>query len=391
MGSNKGKMSRVTGYFKNITLLTAFSLAFTSAGAMAADVNLSGMDISKAEDGYNIVLKTDKKTSYKKVLKNSEQLVIEMKNTAVSEDFSTTYNDAADINNVTVNPLGKDDLKIQIQGSDVEKSNISLDYKDAPTPLEAQNFDQNQINLSLPVTDYRPIYNEDSSKEEETETSMSSLLEKFNPVALSNKIKGEASLDETAPKQDFKWMTYLGLFIIMATAGVKIFKSSDNNTQVGLTQSFKERERNLAKKLNTEVKETLSLRSKIAQNANAPSINYGLRSYQNAQKNPYENALPTARIQHTSLKNSANPTTRYGTSTLKAAAPSAQRTYTRQNSYANRDAQPTITRASAPIQPTRTANVDSMKFLESMTKIYEKSGRTDLAMGLKNTIKKANI
>ena len=36
-------------------------------------------------------------------------------------------------------------------------------------------------------------------------------------------------------------------------------------------------------------------------------------------------------------------------------------------------------------------NVDSKKFLESMTKIYEKNGRADLAMGLKNNMKKVNI
>ena len=33
-------------------------------------------------------------------------------------------------------------------------------------------------------------------------------------------------------------------------------------------------------------------------------------------------------------------------------------------------------------------NQNSMKFLESVTKIYEQSGRQDLAMGLKNSISK---
>ena len=35
------------------------------------------------------------------------------------------------------------------------------------------------------------------------------------------------------------------------------------------------------------------------------------------------------------------------------------------------------------------SNIDSMKFLESMTKIYEKNGRSDLAQGLKAGMLKA--
>ena len=36
-------------------------------------------------------------------------------------------------------------------------------------------------------------------------------------------------------------------------------------------------------------------------------------------------------------------------------------------------------------------NIDNLKFLESMTAIYEKSGRHDLAQGLKASLSKNNI
>ena len=36
-----------------------------------------------------------------------------------SDDFSTIYNDVSEINNVTVTPVGRDDLRIQIQGRNV--------------------------------------------------------------------------------------------------------------------------------------------------------------------------------------------------------------------------------------------------------------------------------
>ena len=38
-----------------------------------------------------------------------------------------------------------------------------------------------------------------------------------------------------------------------------------------------------------------------------------------------------------------------------------------------------------------TSDMDSMKFLESITKIYEKSGRSDLAKGLKDNLRKAQL
>ena len=44
--------------------------------------------------------------------------------------------------------------------------------------------------------------------------------------------------------------------------------------------------------------------------------------------------------------------------------------------------------APAAVRP-KTTNMDSIKFLESMTKIYEKNGRSDLAQGLKANMKKA--
>ncbi len=410
-------MSRVLGNLKNTAIFTAMTILFSSASAFAADINLSGIEISQAEQGYNVTLKTDKKTSYKKMIKGSEQLVIEMKNTAATEDFATAYNDVATINNVTVTPSGSDDLKIQIQGTDVDKSNISLDYKNSALPVESQNFDPNQINLSLPVDNYKPVYDKNSGEETE-EASMGGFWAKLNPASVAEKLNSnsdtsliaEENTDESAPSNSgFKWLSYLGLFVIIGTAAVNIFKKSNSEAAIGLTQSFKEREREIAKKLNAEVKETLSLRSKIAQNSspqNAPSINYGLRSYQNAQKNPYEMNSNPIKVQRPSTLSNSLPERGYGSSSLKTTSQTRIPKYTQPTqstrtpstfstpvNRVQRDTRAAST-VSAPIRntmPQQTGNVDSMKFLESMTKIYEKNGRTDLAAGLKNKINKVNI
>lgn len=346
----------------------------------AADINLSEIEFSPSDNGYNIVLKTDKKTNFKKTVQDNEKIVIEMKNTAATEDFSTIYNEVSGINNITVTPSGKGDLKILVQGTDVSKSDIKVEYKDAPLAVESQNFDKNQINLSLPMESYKPVYNENEIEEQEESKGFDSALAKLNPVTIAQKVTGNQE-DQAEPGNEsngnFKWLTYLGLAIIMITAGKNIFKSSDE-AKIGLTQSLKERERELAQKLNAGVKETLSLRNKIAQNASAPSINYGLRSYQNSQKNPYENtSIP--------IRPAKRPVT----------APAYTKTAVKTPLRTQTAAAPAYSRPVTPIRQNRLENravsVDSMKFLESMTKIYEKNGRTDLAMGLKNNINKVNI
>ena len=73
-----------------------------------------------------------------------------------------------------------------------------------------------------------------------------------------------------------------------------------------------------------------------------------------------------------------------------------------QNTVATRPAQPQQVAVQAPVKKLTTPvnnapvnqsnpNVDNLKFLESMTAIYEKSGRHDLARGLRASLNKNNI
>lgn len=356
---------------KATVLATSMLLCTTSA--FAANINLSEIEFSTANNGYIIVLKTDKQTSFKKTVQNDDKLVLELKNTAVTEDFATIYNEVSDINNITITPVGKDDLRIQIQGSNVDKSQISMDYpKNAPL----QNFEPNQINLNMPMENYKPVYNETELEEVETGIAGTSALAKLNPSTIAQNLN-KVTENEQYPTSTAKWLTYVGLIIIMITACRNIFKT-DKEAQIGLAQSLKSREKEIAEKLNAGVKETLSLRSKIAQNASAPSISYGLRSYQNAQKNPYENISTPIRPVRKGIKPQTYPQTQLKSKTQTAPKVTA--------TYKKPFASPVTT-----TMPKREINVDSMKFLESMTKIYEKNGRADLAMGLKNNINKVNL
>ena len=377
-------MSIVSGKMKSKFLVLASTLLICSS-AFAAEVNLSEIEFSTANKGYNIVLKTDKNTSFKKTIQNSDRLVIELKNTMTSDDFSTIYNDVSDINNVTVTPVGRDDLRIQIQGHNINNSFINIDTS-ADSPVVQQNFNENQINLNMPIENYKPVYNEIDNEDDEIEEEglMSETLSKLNPLATLQKHQ-TSSNKMPNKKNDYKWLTYLGLAIIMFSAAKNLFKPTQS-VQIGLSQNIKDREKEIAEKLNNSVKETLSLRSKIAQNTSAPSINYGLKSYQNSQKNPYENVAPAIKtIRKTDSP--IQPATLPKTSTLT----STTRPKPITNSLASRKDPITRPVSLATSSYRESSSVDSKKFLEAMTKIYEKNGRTDLAQGLKNNINKANF
>lgn len=376
-------MSIVSGKIKNRFLVTACSLLICSS-AFAADVNLSEIEFSTANKGFNIVLKTDKNTSFKKTIQNSDKLVIELKNTITSDNFSTIYNDVADINNVTVTPVGKDDLRIQIQGRNVNNGFISIDSS-IDTPIIKQNFDENQINLNLPIENYKPVYEEIDAEDEEIEeeNSVSNVLSKINPLAVSN--KKSSSHSYPSKKNDYKWLTYLGLAIIMFSAFRNLMKTNPS-TQIGLSQNLKDREKEIAEKLNNSVRETLSLRSKMNENISAPSINYGLKSYQNSQKNPYENmSAPIKPVRkNETLATQTTTIQKPQTRTITPQKATTNSLISKQNASIK-----TSLNSTSPYR--ETSSVDSKKFLEAMTKIYEKSGRTDLAQGLKNNINKAKF
>ena len=377
-------MSIVSGKMKSKFLVLASTLLICSS-AFAAEVNLSEIEFSTANKGYNIILKTDKNTSFKKTIQNSDRLVIELKNTMTSDDFSTIYNDVSDINNVTVTPVGRDDLRIQIQGHNINNSFINIDTS-ADSPVVQQNFNENQINLNMPIENYKPVYNEIDNEDDEIEEEglMSETLSKLNPLATLQKHQ-TSSNKMPNKKNDYKWLTYLGLAIIMFSAAKNLFKPTQS-VQIGLSQNIKDREKEIAEKLNNSVKETLSLRSKIAQNTSAPSINYGLKSYQNSQKNPYENVAPAIKtIRKTDSP--IQPATLPKTSTLT----STTRPKPITNSLASKKDPITRPVSLATSSYRESSSVDSKKFLEAMTKIYEKNGRTDLAQGLKNNINKANF
>ena len=111
------------------------------------------------------------------------------------------------------------------------------------------------------------------------------------------------------------------------------------------------------------------------------TVNYGLNAYKNENRNPYESA--PMQFHNPRLQSLANQAPRE-MAVQTVARPAQTQTVAQQ---VKKMTTPVNT---APVNQSN-PNVDNLKFLESMTAIYEKSGRPDLARGLKASLSKNNI
>lgn len=321
---------------------------FSVLSANAADNVLQAVQVDGVSDTYNIILKSDDKTEIKKTIQAPNKMVIDLKGIRASKTINTIYSNTSSVDTVIVESVGKDDLKIFIQADNVSAAEITFDT--LKTPLGVLNKpvkNDNQIVLNEPMTSYTPVYNEDS--EEETGMNLTSVLASPQLTGVKKMLKDEK----------ISWIISFGLFAIIVLSGIKAIKGNDNEIKVGLSQSLKERELDLRQTMANSVN---SLReTPIA--PSAPSVNYGLKAYQQGTRSPYMTAeLPQRR----------------------AAAPQVPPVQQNSINVPRPSASAVVT---APVK--KVNNIDSMKFLESMTQIYEKNGRADLAQGLKANINKA--
>ena len=108
-------------------------------------------------------------------------------------------------------------------------------------------------------------------------------------------------------------------------------------------------------------------------------MNYGLKAYQNSTQSPYLKMHTQATKPSTLNSRMASLPKRNLMEEPVAAQP--QRRYTPSQSRVQ---------ATAMTKPKIQPKVDSLKFLESMSEIYEKSGRPDLANGIRTKLSKVN-
>ncbi len=363
----------------------------------ATDNVLQSIQIDSFKDTYNIVLKSDEKPESKRIINDENKVMITLKGVRVSKDFNTIYN-ATNIDSVTVEPSGSDAVNISIQAQNVSRSNLIFDTLDTPlgvlraqenkkasTGKKSAKKAKKKIVLSSPVKEYRPIFND---VEEEESLSFNSLISKDYADSFLTSFK-EDGLTNT--------ITILLIGIIIFCA-VKLFRKNnkEDNIQVGLTQTLRDREMNLMQ----DMMQSQQMHSQAQSNYGIrPEMNYGIRSYQEAVKSPYQqqgmrspyttsdirfnNPAFQSKFQSVAQPNvSASQPLKPQKREVPAMAVSALKSNS--NSQLMSKQQRPISKSNMSSAKSTMVNVDSMKFLDEMAKIYEKNGQTSFAQGLKS-------
>lgn len=392
---------------KKLLLLLAI-ICFSNVCVQAATDNvLQSIQIDTFKDTYNIILKSDEKPEAKRVINDENKMMLTLKGVRASQELNTVYN-ATNIDSVAVEPAGNDTVNVLIQAQNVSHANLIFDTLDTPLGvLRAQDNKKaeepkqvkkhkKKIVLSHPVRDYRPVFEED----DEDSMSLDSLISNEYASSILSMFKDDGVTNAIT-------ILLIGLIILCTVRLFRRNSGKEDNMQVGLSQSLKDREMGLMQDMMSnqqqyQVQQQMQQAPQPQPAVIRPEMNYGIRSYQNANKTPYQQAMrspymstdikfnnPSLQQKMQEIRNNVQQQQNASRQNLQEKAPVSVASAPLR---ANRTAQAGMQQrpiSSSPRMTTpqqRVTNMDSMKFLDSMAKIYEKNGRSDLAQGLKAKI-----
>jgi len=352
-------------------LLLLFGFMFMLTPAFAQENVLQTIEITPVKDTYNIVLVADKAVDVKKVVNEPNKITLNLKDIRASKNLNTVYNNVSGVDTVMVEPQGKG-ISIFFQAENAEAATVSFDTLTTPVINPVQS--KKNLKLSNPIESYAPIYREEVQPERTN--------------ALLNMIKSRQampkdSLDEETSTSDTanKFISF-GVIILAIVGAMKLFRRKESSVKIGLQQPLSAK---------NDMYRGLSGLSPISQMSMTPekpftTVNYGLNAYQKEDRNPYE----TSPMQFHNPRFAAyNNNVSMPQMQQMPQSPLPQMNVRPQAVQYNQQQTATITKPTTDVAVNQgNPNVDNLRFLESMTEIYEKSGRHDLARGLKASLSK---
>ena len=347
-------------------VLLLLGIMFSTVSAFASDNVLQSIEIEPVKDTYNIVLVSDKAVDVKKTVQSSNKITLTMKDIRASQTLNTVYNNVSNIDTVMVEPQGNG-ISIFFQADNAANATVSFDALIATAPVKSSK----NIKLNNPIESYAPIYKEDLEN-----VKTSSLFDRFKASSTVSSIKD--SVEESTSSDVAGKVISFGLVGLLAFSVVRLFKRREPEMKIGLSHSLNQADGNMYNPMNNI--------PQINPNVERPftTVNYGLNAYQRENRNPYETA--PLQIHNPRLRSYATQAPQEMVTQLASRPAQAQ-------SVAM--AQPQVKKMTTPVNSApvnqSNPNVDNLKFLESMTAIYEKSGRHDLARGLKASLNKNNL
>ena len=134
-----------------LKLFVFYAVFIISALSFHADFNvISSVDIKQAENnGYNIILNSDKIVKISEITKDINSLAFIVNSAVPSDAIEISYDSNSDLNNVIVQKKNAYNTAITIQGKNIENSQIYVNslYDGTLTKADLQNNSFNKYTL----------------------------------------------------------------------------------------------------------------------------------------------------------------------------------------------------------------------------------------------------
>ena len=352
-------------FMKKVLLL--LGIAFSVSSVYAVENVLQTIEIEPIKDTYNIVLSTDSAVDVRKTVQAPNKITLDLKDVRASKNLNTVYNNVSNVDTVLVEPKGNG-LSIYFQADNAAASTITFDTPIAVASTIKPQAETKNIKLSNPIESYAPIYKEDLGK-----TKTSNLFDRLKSSSSVANLKD--SIDDEPSGDGINKFVSFGLLTLLAVAVTRLFKRKEPEMKIGLSQSLNDKEVSF-------YNGAQPFQRPVAEEVPFTTVNYGLNAYKNENRNPYETT--PAQLHNPRLRNYVSQQQVPQETVTQTISRPVSQTVTALQTAAKKMTTPVNT---APVNQSN-PNVDNLKFLESMTAIYEKSGRHDLARGLKASLGK---
>ncbi|OLA94221.1 MAG: hypothetical protein BHW64_04805 [Candidatus Melainabacteria bacterium LEY3_CP_29_8] len=362
-----------------------FAIIFISSHVSAFSQNyLSTIQIDSNDGGNQVTLKTVSGVEVIKEVKNNNLVVLELKNIKADEKLSTIYNNVLHVKNVVVKEPVKNNLQIVIEGDNIANTGVVVLPSDIKESISSK---EKNIILDKPINEYAPIVRDNESFNSQNSTIVEYLSANFH-VNTAKLLYLKRNLKNIFSGKNFDFIFYTAIFIFVIMIGNKfINKESEKDIKVvGLSsQSLKQSKTGFDITINDKTIPTLRGLKSSNSSSNNISRQYGISEYKKSDINPYNTSTNSNVIRKKQTTNNIPSSLSAQRKKQKPALSKDMNTL----SLKEPGKMPAKASSSASLnnmtdlKRSNTGVIDSQKFLDSMTKIYEKSGRQDLAMNLK--------
>lgn len=410
----------------SFNLLVIIALFFSAIPCFAAQNIISSVIISQSKerpDGYELNIDSTKSSIYKTYKEDDGSVYFDLKNSTLDSNARTVYDDAQDIESVVVRQMDKNKVRIYVKGRYARNTEVVFLNAMLETAPAAKT-----VVINRPRSEYQPttiqddLENQDNIQDwDDNSFNFSHLL----GTLLTNLKEGSSGIV----------LIILSVFAICAfiIKSLTTKLSQESEPLIGLNQNFN---RNLeAKKedIQTNSREEAMRQAQLelarahqkyqdylqnkyqtkpkaqefkSASTDAVRKSIGLNQYQKSNQNPYLDqevikfsaidaqtketfTIPkkpqiTRPIENRTFENTLSDNRNYDNINFE------NRTLDERTAETKKFTSPYIQRPNNNTAniPKRNINASNLRFLESVSKIYEKSGRGDLANELKNSMLK---